>query len=436
MPKDKTVQGEGRVYACIDLKSFYASVECVERGLDPFTTNLVVADPDRQEATICLAITPAMKSLGIPNRCRVFEIPKGVDYIMAKPRMRLYMEKSAQIYSIYLRHISPDDIHVYSIDECFIDLTPYTRLYSMTPRQIVDTLMREVYTETGIRSSAGIGTNLFLAKVALDIEAKRSLDFVAYLDEASFKKRISHHRPITDIWNIGQGIAKRLARFGVYDLAGVAAMPEAVLYREFGVNAEYLIDHANGREPCTIAEIKAYTPRATSHTNSQVLFEPYSYQEAEIILKEMVEVSTLELVATHRATDSISLSIGYNYTGRFGTPSFCSPPPTGGSMRLPECTNSLAKLTDYYLSIYSRTTDRAVPIRRVAIGMGDLVDDSQVTVDMFTDTATLQREHSLLSAMVDIKDRFGKNAIVKGISFSDKATTRARNLMIGGHNSG
>lgn len=436
MPKDETPQAENRVYACIDLKSFYASVECVERGLDPFTTNLVVADPDRQEATICLAITPAMKSLGIPNRCRVFEIPKGVEYIMAKPRMRLYMEKSAEIYSIYLRHISPDDIHVYSIDECFIDLTPYTRLYSKTPRQIVDTLMREVYTETGIRSSAGIGTNLFLAKVALDIEAKKSPDFVAYLDEEMFKKRISHHRPITDIWNIGQGIARRLAKFGVYDLAGVAAMPEAVLYREFGVNAEYLIDHANGREPCTIAEIKSYTPRATSHTNSQVLFEPYSYQDAEIILKEMIEISTLELIATHRATDSISLSIGYNYTGKYGTPSFCSPPPTGGSMRLPECTNSLLKLTDYYLSIYSRTTDRETPIRRVAIGMGDLVDESQVTVDMFTDTASLQREHSLLSAMVDIKDRFGKNAIVKGISFNDKATTRARNLMIGGHNSG
>ncbi|MBQ9085155.1 MAG: DNA repair protein [Clostridia bacterium] len=427
--------GEGRVYACIDLKSFYASVECVERGLDPFTTNLVVADPDRQEATICLAITPAMKALGIPNRCRVYEIPKGIKYIMAKPRMRLYMQRSAEIYSIYLRYISPDDIHVYSIDECFIDLTPYKRLYSKTPRELVDMLMSAIYTETGIHAAAGIGTNLFLAKVALDITAKRSPDFVGYLDEELFKSTVAHHRPITDIWNVGHGIARRLSHMGVYDMAGVARLPEKALYREFGVNAEYLIDHANGREPCTIAEIKAYTPRSTSHTNSQVLFEPYSFENAEIILKEMVETSTLELISEHLATDRISLSIGYNHTGKYGSPSFEAPPRTGGSMRLPECTNSLLRLTEYYLSIYRRTTDRNTPIRHVAIGMGELVDESQVTIDMFTDAKALDREHALLTAMVDVKDRFGRNAIVKGISFEEKATTRARNLMIGGHNS-
>ncbi len=425
-----------RIYACIDLKSFYASVECVERGLDPFKTNLVVADPERESGTICLAITPAMKALGIKNRCRVFEIPRGVEYIMAKPRMRLYMEKSAEIYAIYLRYVSPDDIHVYSIDECFIDLTPYLKLYKKDARELVTLLVGEVLRDTGISAAAGIGTNLFLAKVALDVTAKHSPDLIGYLDEESYKATVAHHRPITDIWNVGQGIASRLERFGVYDMAGVARLPEGTLYREFGANAEYLIDHAHGREPCTIAEIKAYTPRTTSLTNSQVLFQPYTFEEAKIILREMVEVSTLELIERRLATDRISLNIGYNYTGRFDTPTYFRPKSTGGSMKLGGVTNSLKRLTDSFLSIYDRTTDRSVPIKNVAIGLGDLVDDSYVTVDMFTDIESLEREHSLLSAIVDIKGRFGKNAIVKGISFEDKATTRARNLMVGGHNGG
>ena len=425
-----------RIYACIDLKSFYASVECVERGLDPFKTNLVVADPERESGTICLAITPAMKALGIKNRCRVFEIPRGVEYIMAKPRMRLYMEKSAEIYAIYLRYVSPDDIHVYSIDECFIDLTPYLKLYKKNARELVTLLVGEVLRDTGISAAAGIGTNLFLAKVALDVTAKHAPDLIGYLDEEIYKATVAHHRPITDIWNVGQGIASRLERFGVYDMAGVARLPEGMLYREFGANAEYLIDHAHGREPCTIAEIKAYTPRTTSLTNSQVLFQPYTFEEAKIILREMVEVSTLELIERRLATDRISLNIGYNYTGRFDTPTYLRPKSTGGSMKLGGITNSLKRLTDSFLSIYDRTTDRAVPIRHVTIGLGDLVDDSYVTVDMFTDIESLEREHSLLSAIVDIKGRFGKNAIVKGISFEDKATTRARNLMVGGHNGG
>ena len=425
-----------RVYACIDLKSFYASVECVERGLDPFKTNLVVADPDRESGTICLAITPAMKALGVKNRCRVFEIPKGIDYIMAKPRMRLYMEKSAQIYAVYLRYISPDDIHVYSIDECFIDLTPYIKLYKKDARGLVKMLTRAVYFDTGITAAAGIGTNLFLAKVALDITAKHSPDLVGYLDEEEYKRTVAHHRPITDIWNVGQGIAARLERFGVYDMAGVARMSKERLYREFGVNAEYLIDHAHGREPCTIAEIKAYTPRTTSLTNSQVLFEPYSFADARIILIEMVERSTLELIERGLATDRISLSIGYNYSGRIGTPDFYRPRPTGGSMKLGGVTNSLKRLTESFLSVFERTTDRSTPIRNVAIGLGELVPDSYVTVDMFTDVKTLDKENSLLHAIVDIKDKFGKNAIVKGISFEEKATTRARNLMVGGHNGG
>jgi len=423
----------GQYYACIDLKSFYASVECAERGLDPFKTNLVVADPAREGGTICLAITPAMKALGIKNRCRVFEIPKGIEYIMAKPRMRLYMKRSAEIFSIYLRYVSPDDVHVYSIDECFIDLTPYLKLYSTTPTELVKKLTSEVLRETGITATAGIGTNLFLAKVALDVTAKKASDGIGFLDRREFLEKIQPHRPITDIWHVGRGIARRLEQFGVYDLEGVARLPEEVLYREFGINAEYLIDHANGVEPCTIAEIKAYRPMSTSHTNSQVLFSPYSFDEAKIILREMVEQSTLELIATHRATGAIALTVGYNREGKYNDPT-STRRPTGASIRLGGSTNSLRELTDLFLSIYDRTTDPNTKIRNIAISMAELTDECNIPVDIFTDVEAQKREHSLLCAVVDIKNKFGKNSIVRGMSFEEKATTRARNLMIGGHN--
>lgn len=423
-----------RVYACIDLKSFFASVECVERGLDPMTARLAVADPDREEATICLAITPAMKRLGIKNRCRVFEIPEGTKYIMAKPRMKLYMEKSAEIYSVYLKYISPDDIHVYSIDECFIDLTPYLKLYHKSPRELVKLLMSEVKLSTGIPSSAGIGTNLFLAKVALDILAKRAEDGIAELDEARFTEKISHHRPITDIWNIGEGTARELAHMGIYDLAGVRGATEKNLYRKFGVNAEYLIDHAYGRESCTIADIKKYKPRATSISHSQVLFRPYSFAEAELILSEMVEVSVLEMVEKRLSCDSISLSVGYNHTGRYGSDSYFVPRPTGTARRLSGRTNSLKRISEHFADIYRITTDRDIPVRRLAIGLGNLIDERYVDTDMFTDVTALNREHALLEAIVDIKGKYGKNAIVKGSSFEEHSTARMRNKLVGGHN--
>lgn len=423
----------GRYYACIDLKSFYASVECVERGLDPFTTNLVVADPDRESGTICLAITPAMKALGVKNRCRVFEIPRGIEYIMAKPRMRLYVNKSADIYGIYLRYISPDDIHVYSIDECFIDLTPYLKLYHTTPMELVRRLTDAVFQETGITATAGVGTNLFLAKIALDVMAKRAVDGLGFLDRDTFLKKIQPHRPITDIWQVGGGIARRLARYGVYDLEGVARLPEEVLYREFGVNAEYLIDHANGVEPCTMADIKAYRPSTNSHSVSQILFEPYSFDEAKIILREMVEGATLDLVCAGKAAGTVAMSIAYNREGKFNDPK-ATRPPTGSSMRLSRPTNSLSYLTELFLAMYDRTTDPHVPVRRVALSFGMLVDERDVEADMFTDTEAEKREHSLLDAIVSIKSKFGKNSILRGHSFEAKATTRARNLMIGGHN--
>ena len=316
---------ESHIYLCIDLKSFYASVECVARGLDPFKTNLVVADPSRGRGAICLAITPAMKALGIRNRCRLFEIPPDVDYIAAKPRMRLYMQTSAEIYAVYLRHVSPQDIYVYSIDECFIDAAPYLQLYRTTPVALAKRLIQAVFDATGICATAGIGTNLFLAKVALDITAKHSPDHIGVLDEDSFRKTVWFHRPITDIWNIGRGTARRLEKFGVRDLHGVAMLPEDCLFREFGVNARFLIDHANGREPCTIAEIQAYQAKSLSFSNSQILFSDYTAQDAFTVLREMIDAQTLRLVEAGMVAGSLSLSVGYSKDVL---------PPSGGSRTL------------------------------------------------------------------------------------------------------
>ena len=269
-----------KYYLCIDLKSFFASVECVERGLDPFKENLVVSDATRGRGAICLAVSPALKSIGVANRCRIFEIPDGVSYITARPRMKLYIEYSANIYETYLKYIAKEDIHIYSIDECFFDITSYLDLYGKTPMEMAKMLIDAVYKRTGIRAAAGIGTNLFLAKVALDITAKHSDEFIGYLDFEEFKKQIWHHKPITDIWNVGRGIAKRLEKYGVYDLYGVSTMDEKILYREFGVNAEYLIDHSKGIEPCTIYDIKHYESKTTSLSNSQILFEDYNFSDA------------------------------------------------------------------------------------------------------------------------------------------------------------
>lgn len=302
---------EQHTYICIDLKTFYASVECVDRGLDPLTTCLVVADESRGRTTICLAITQAMKDLGIHNRCRLFEIPDGIDCIKAVPRMQHYMEVSAKIYGIYLEYVSPQDIHVYSIDECFIDVTPYLDLYHTDAEGFACTLRDEVLARTGITATVGIGPNLFQAKVALDITAKHVPSRIGILDDGTFRKEIWPHRPITDIWGIGPGVAARLEKYGVYDLMGVAALDENLLYDELGVNAEYLIDHAFGREPTTIADIQAYRPQATSTTTGQVLSKGYAYEQAYTVLREMVDNAVLDLVDKHVVCDSISLFVGY-----------------------------------------------------------------------------------------------------------------------------
>ena len=383
---------EKSIYSCIDLKSFYASVEAAERKLDPFKENLVVADPSRGRGAICLAVTPAMKSLGIKNRCRLFEIPETVTYITAKPRMKLYMEYSARIYSIYLNYVSKEDIHVYSIDECFLDFTPYLHTYGKTPKEMAVMLMDAVRRETGICATAGIGTNLFLAKVALDI---------------------------------GKGIAARLSRYGIYDLYGTAHMDEKLLYKEFGVNAEFLIDHAHGREPCTIKEIHDYESKSHSVSQSQILFEDYSYDNALLVLKEMTDALALELRSRHLTTDSISMSVAYSKREL---------PPSGGTRKLSERTDSYRELSHEFERFYHQTVQRGIPIRKISVGANHVEETSFRQLHLFSDMEKDEKEQHLQDAVLSIKHRFGKNAVVRGMSLCEKATARKRNTLIGGHN--
>lgn len=418
---------DGKIYMCIDLKTFFASVECADKGLDPFRTNLVVADPTRGQGAICLAITPAMKALGIRNRCRVFEIPPGVQYITAMPRMKRYMEVSAEIYGIYLRYISPEDIHVYSIDECFIDATPYLDMYKLTPKQLAQKLMNAVFQQTHICATAGIGTNMFLAKIALDITAKHVPDHIGWLDEKLFREKLWKHRPITDFWNIGAGTAKRLEKYGVYDLKGVAQMDEAVLFREFGVNAQFLIDHARGIEPCTIAEIHAYEAKSRSLSSGQVLFEDYSYENALIVLKEMADALCLELVEKKLAAEYVSLAVGYSKDMH---------PHTGGTRRLVGCTGSHRKLSARLEQLYRETTRKNIPIRTINIAFGGLCGEENSAFDLFMAPEAEEKERSMQHAVIDIKRRFGKNALIKAASLQEKATGIRRNNMVGGHNGG
>lgn len=452
---------ESRYYAAIDLKSFYASVECMERGLDPMTTNLVVADASRTEKTICLAVTPALKAYGIPGRARLFEVVQKVkevnaqrqrrargrkltgesydanelkaspelalSYITAPPRMALYMEISTKIYNIYLRFVAPEDIHVYSIDECFIDATPYLAMYNTSPKQLAQTLMNAVFEETHICATAGVGTNLFLAKVALDITAKHVPDHIGWLDEKEFREKLWSHRPITDFWNVGSGVARRLAKYGVYDMGGVAKMNEDILYKEFGVNAEFLIDHAHGREPCTMAEIHAYESKTKSLSNGQILFEDYSADNAFIVMKEMADTLILELVEKKLAAGSVSLTVGYSKDVF---------PPTGGTRKLSGFTGSRRKLTEEFVRLYNDTTRRKYPIRSINIGLGGLVEDVYSTFDLFMDPAAEEKEKNMQNAIIDIKRRFGKNSLIKAMSLQEKATGIRRNNMVGGHNGG
>lgn len=417
-----------RTYVCIDLKSFYASVECMERGLNPMTTNLVVADPERSEKTICLAVSPSMKALGIPGRCRVFQIPKNIEYIMAPPRMQLYIEYSAEIYAVYLKYISKEDIHVYSIDEVFMDVTDYLPMYQMSAKELSMKIMQDVFDTTGITATAGIGTNLYLAKIALDITAKHVEDHIGILDEESYRKTLWNHKPLTDFWRIGAGISNRLERMGIYTMGQVAAADEAMLYNIFGIDAELLIDHAWGREITTIADIKIYKPKSNSISSGQVLGCDYSYEEGKLVVKEMADLLSLELVDKGLVTDSITLHVGYS--NRVEKKS------AHGTTTMTVTTSSAKQIIEYTLKLYEQIVHRYTPIHKVNLTFNNVVDEMYQQYDLFTDPAELEREHKMQKAMLDIKQKFGKNAILKGMNLQEGATTMERNRQIGGHKSG
>lgn len=425
---DASLQATEKYYACIDLKCFYASVECVERGLDPFKANLVVADPARSRGAICLAISPALKQLGVRNRCRLYEIPSWISYITALPRMRKYMEYSSAIYRHYLDFLSAEDIHVYSIDECFIYLSPYLVLYKKTPRELTKMLMEAIYEKFGICATGGIGTNMFLAKVALDVQAKHKPDHIAYLDEETFKKTMWHHRPLTDIWNIGKGMARRLERHGIVDLHGITVAEPQWLYKEFGVNAEYLIDHAWGRESCTMRQLKSYRAKTHSIANSQILFEDYAYEDALIVLVEMVEFLALELVEKQLLCSSISLSVHYSKEYQ---------QPTGASRHLPQPTDSFQVLEEYFKELYLEVVVKDAPIRKLAVNANKLIWLSSAEQSLFSSyDVDEEKDRDMQQALLDIKGRYGKNSILRGISYREKATGKLRNTLIGGHNGG
>ena len=509
-----------RHYVAIDLKSFYASVECVDRGLDPLTARLVVADESRTAKTICLAVSPALKAYGIPGRARLFEVNKkakeaSIDFIIAPPRMARYVEVSTQIYEIYLKYVSHDDMHVYSIDEVFIDVTDYLDTYKMTPEELAMAMIKDVLSETGVTATAGIGTNMYLAKIAMDIVAKHAKADengvrMASLDEMSYRKELWNHRPLTDFWRVGRGYEKRLNSIGLYTMGDVARCSlgketdyfnEDLLYRIFGVNAELLIDHAWGYEPCTMAEIHAYKPETNSISTGQVLHCPYDHEKTRLIVKEMMELLSLDLVEKRLKTKQIVLNIGYDienitnkdilkkYEGEVVVDHYGRKIPKGshGTENLDKYTSSGVVLTEAVLRLYDRITNPDLLVRRLNIVASNVVTESVakekekfVQMDLFSDfgfgeisveqgksdpskdsIAELdgmgnlknyfhrdedriaeenrkeqekeERERKVQLAALEIKKKFGKNAILKGMNLEEGGTTIDRNAQIGGH---
>ena len=418
-----------RQYLCIDQKSFYATVECVERGLDPMTTNLVVADPERSENTICLAVSPSMKALGVKNRCRIKDIPGHIKHIVAQPRMQLYIDYAAEIYAVFLKYIAPEDIHVYSIDESFLDVTNYLKMYGMTAKELAVMIIKDVKDTVGTICTCGIGTNLYLAKIALDIKAKHAVDFIGVLDEESYRAELWEHRPITDFWQIGEGKATRLRNRGITSMHDVAMASEDLLYNMFGIDAELLIDHAWGRESTTIADIKAYRSKSKSLSSGQVLMRDYKYHEGEIIAKEMMDQLCLDMAAKKLATDSVSLYVGYSYTQ--GVPG------AGGTAKLATETNLASMLVPAIETLYRRIVDPRFVIRRVCLSCNNVVEDIGVLqLNMFEDATKQLRNKALQEAMLGIRAKYGKNSILRGISYTPESTARERNNQIGGHKSG
>ena len=488
-------------FICIDLKSFYASVECVEQGFDPLKTNLVVADPSRTEKTICLAVTPSLKAIGVSGRPRLFEVIETVrqenerrrrrapgqrftgkscmadalaadpglelDYLVAPPQMRRYMAVSTEIYRIYLNYIAPEDIHVYSVDEVFIDVTPYLETYHCTAHALAIRMIRDVLRQTGITATAGIGTNLYLAKIAMDIVAKKmpaDKDGVriAELDETAYRRLLWEHEPITDFWQIGSGTARRLAHEYIRNmgqLARASLSDEDRLFRIFGVKAELLIDHAWGWEPCTMAAIKSYQPESRSLSQGQVLSEPYTAEKARLIVREMTDQLVSDLVRKGVAADQLVLNIGYDHTGipahydgvltadRYGK---LLPKPAHGSIGFGRHTASAKDIISAAMQLYDRIADRDLLIRRLNVAVNHVIcaadagEAPPVQYGLFDDAEAIQRrqqqkqaayakEQQLQEAILRIRSRYGKNALLKGMNLKEGATARARNEQVGGH---
>ena len=473
-----------RIYIAIDLKSFYASVECVERGLDPLTTNLVVADESRTEKTICLAVSPSLKAYGIPGRARLFEVIQKarkykLSYVAAPPRMSLYMDYSSRIYKIYLKYIAPEDIHVYSVDEVFMDITHYLKTYGMTPEELANTIIKDVYETTGITATAGIGTNMYLCKIAMDIVAKHAEPDangarIAYLDEKLYRKMLWGHKPITDFWRVGRGYAKKLAEKGIYTMGDVARCSvgkpedyynEELLYKLFGINAELLIDHAWGYEPCTIADVKAYRPENNSLSQGQVLQCPYTSDKARLIVHEMADMLSLDLVDKRLVTDQIVLTIGYDienltnplisskYKGDISIDVYGRkiPKHAHGTINLRRQTSSSNMIIDAALELYDRIINKNLLVRRINIVANHVINENDIKheekyeqLDLFTDydevllkrkeeDEKLLRERKMQEAVLSIKKKYGKNAVLKGMNFEEGATAISRNSQIGGH---
>lgn len=493
---------ENKIYVAIDLKSFYASVECKERGLDPITTNLVVADSSRTEKTICLAVSPALKSYGIPGRARLFEVVQKVkevniyrkrkatnrtftgssysdielkknkslelSYIIAPPRMAYYMKYSSKIYNIYLKYFSSDDIYVYSIDEVFIDVTHYLKTYNMRAKELVTKVIQDVYQTTGITATAGIGTNLYLCKIAMDIVAKHVKPDengvrIAGLDEMAYRKLLWGHRPLTDFWRVGKGYTKKLEEHGMYTMGDVARMSvknEDLLYKLFGVNAELLIDHAWGWESVTIESIKAYRPATNSICSGQVLHCPYNYENTKIIVKEMTELLALDLVEKGLVTNQIVLEVGYDvdnlknqaisslYNGEITTDKYGRKVPkhAHGTINIDHQTASSKVLTGYIIKLYEQIVNKQLLVRRINITVNNVVNENMVKtsdyeqINLFVDYAEVNEERKkeeaekeIQKAMINIKSKYGKNAILKGMNLQKEGTTIERNRQIGGH---
>ena len=413
-----------RVYFVIDMKSFFASVECAERGIDPYTANLVVADKERTEKTICLAVSINMKKLGVKNRCRLWMVPKNIDYICAKPRMKKYMEYAANIYALYLKYIDKDDIHVYSIDECFLDVTDYLKLYNIKAKPFAMKLMNEIWEKFHIPATCGIGTNMYLAKIALDITAKSAKDRIGWLNEEKFIKELSLHEPLTDFWRISTGTKNRLLKYGIHNQEGIRRIDEDILYKEFGVDAELLIDHAYGIETVTMADIKGYKSRSKSVSSHEILTCGYMKKDALIVFKEMIQNGCYNLFLKNLVTSSVSYVIGYTEGGfSHATVSY--------NIR----TNLYNFLIDDLVKSYEKTVLNNTEIKTIGYSFNVSGIETE-HYDIFTDLKDVEKEKKLVSSILSLKNKYGKNSVLKALDIDDKATIIERNKMIGGHNSG